>query len=790
MPRDLSRSRAILIGNAVYDDPRIPDLPAASRCVRAMKKLLTGRLCGWPQDRVASLDDVEKPDDLARSIARLVKDVDDVLLLYYVGHGLRTAKGQLALAVKSSERDPVLLPHTAALYESIVDILRECSAPTKLVILDCCHAELGNKANFIFQSADLVDDYPVDGLYFIGASKIHEMAKAPKGGELTFFTDNFIATVEEGLPDRSEWLALHELFVELRRRMVRKRLPEPVEAGIRNAGGFQFARNAALLPPPPPPPPPRNQAWIAILAVAVTMFVIVLIGGTVYALQGHGATSALSSGCTAHSHLGGLNNNEHIGLVDSSCFTADSDMAKVAKGIEAENKLVVNGTAPYRTVVFFGVMSNAAGAGTNPASLYHLRGVLLAQHHYNNDHSTTLKMRVLLANAGDQFQAGIDAAKVIIQQVHSDPSIVAVIGIGQSRVFALNAIHELESVSLPVISTSVTGELMMQNSNFFRISPGNERQAQMGAVFARSKAHRVMILENENSHIRGQNYDLYSENLASDFKYYFEDASHSVIDKCHYGEDASKPAIYCQNQPNTLLDVPRLRDLICQEKPDLIFFAGRAISLPALFTTPGGSCQQLPTVLGSSDVPKYAGTSKLRAYIHAYHSSLYYLSFAPARLQGCVFINDQFSPLDRAHGTGQRPFQTEPMCSFLQEYRAKWPQSSSEPQGPDNDPGFSFDSSDAMLGYDSLQTVLQVIKTFGSPSMGPDTILWALSQQGVAFNGVSGRVSFSPPARAVPNKPVYITMLDDVNGTLTLQLSCGQFSDSSAAQGPDCPTIQ
>jgi len=86
---------------------------------------------------------VSAPHELARRIVDLVKGVQDVLLLYYVGHGMRTANGQLALAVQESSADSELLPHTAIMYEAIARILRGSPAVTKLVILDCCHAELG-----------------------------------------------------------------------------------------------------------------------------------------------------------------------------------------------------------------------------------------------------------------------------------------------------------------------------------------------------------------------------------------------------------------------------------------------------------------------------------------------------------------------------------------------------------------------------------------------------------------------------------------------------------------------
>lgn len=245
MEIDRSRSRAILIGNSTYRDPRIADLPAAAACITAMAEMLGGDLCDWPADRITCLVDVATPSELARRVVGAVKGVQDTVLVYYVGHGLRTSDGQLALAVSDAEADPESLPHTAILYEAVARILRGCPAATKLVILDCCHAELGTRANYMFQSADLAEAYPVDGLYFIGASKIHQNAKSPLDGGLSYFTSALLGVLRDGIPNRSPWLRLDQIFVELRGRLLRSNLPEPVEAGIRGAHQFPFSRNAA-----------------------------------------------------------------------------------------------------------------------------------------------------------------------------------------------------------------------------------------------------------------------------------------------------------------------------------------------------------------------------------------------------------------------------------------------------------------------------------------------------------------------------------------------------------------
>src|SRR5262245_14543404 len=106
MVRDFSASRAILIGNGSFTErDRIPQLPAAP-CVTAISELLTGELCGWPADRVETILDAAAPSVLALRILRAIREVDGVLLVFYVGHGIRTREGQLALALRDTVTDP------------------------------------------------------------------------------------------------------------------------------------------------------------------------------------------------------------------------------------------------------------------------------------------------------------------------------------------------------------------------------------------------------------------------------------------------------------------------------------------------------------------------------------------------------------------------------------------------------------------------------------------------------------------------------------------------------------
>jgi len=249
--RDYSRSRAVLIGNGTFTEhEKIPAVPAPG-CVAAMLDLLTSDLCGWPRDRISLFENLPNPADLARGLVRAVREAEDVLLVYYVGHGMLTMTGDLVLALGDTEADPEALPYTALPYASLARIMRGSTATTKLVILDCCYAETANQAVFGTQSADLADAYPVDGLYFIGASKRREKAGFPLYGDLTYFTEAFIETVRAGVPGSppAPELTLAQIFSAVRARLAAGGLPEPADSGIRDARQYPFASNAALSRP-------------------------------------------------------------------------------------------------------------------------------------------------------------------------------------------------------------------------------------------------------------------------------------------------------------------------------------------------------------------------------------------------------------------------------------------------------------------------------------------------------------------------------------------------------------
>ncbi|MEY9931225.1 WD40 repeat protein [Catenulispora sp. GP43] len=244
MGSDPFRSRrAVLIANSRYTESTIIDLPAASASLTAMTDLLCGELCGWSQDELRTIADAPDPAALARLVQPEVGDVEDLLLVYYAGHGFRTMDSTLALALRDTDPHPELLPSTGMLYDRLAQIISGSPAKTKIVILDCCFAELANRGNHQIGSASRSGN-PYVGLYFIGASEAEERASAPTDGSPTYFVQALIDVIGHGIDVDLDALSIEQVYRAVNERLRSTGLAEPVDSAIRGARDRPFARNA------------------------------------------------------------------------------------------------------------------------------------------------------------------------------------------------------------------------------------------------------------------------------------------------------------------------------------------------------------------------------------------------------------------------------------------------------------------------------------------------------------------------------------------------------------------
>ncbi|THJ25822.1 caspase family protein, partial [Candidatus Frankia alpina] len=141
-PPDFPRSRAILLGTSTY--AHLPAIPAALNSLRAMERLLTGPLCGWPADRVTVFADLRGPGELTAPL-RLVRDTSDVLFFYYVGHGQPTLDEDLCMGLVDTAVEAEERKLTGLSMSTLRETLGYSQARVKVVVLDCCFSGIATE---------------------------------------------------------------------------------------------------------------------------------------------------------------------------------------------------------------------------------------------------------------------------------------------------------------------------------------------------------------------------------------------------------------------------------------------------------------------------------------------------------------------------------------------------------------------------------------------------------------------------------------------------------------------
>jgi hypothetical protein len=250
-------SRAVLVGVSAYEYAEFPPIRAARNSVEAMRSLLADQaLCGWPPEWITVIANPISAASLATQVADLAEGTTGVLLLYYVGHGVLSASGELCLTVTSTRPDR---PKISGLpWETLAEVLRSCPAAVRLAILDCCFAGQAAEALAGDRDQALADVAHVEGVYTLTATTRNRAAHAPppdrQDTACTSFTGELRDLVRFGIPGKGSRLTFGDIYPVLRQRLSAKGLPAPSQRGTAAVGQFPFSANADASAGPVPRP--------------------------------------------------------------------------------------------------------------------------------------------------------------------------------------------------------------------------------------------------------------------------------------------------------------------------------------------------------------------------------------------------------------------------------------------------------------------------------------------------------------------------------------------------------
>jgi hypothetical protein len=247
---DYSQSRAILIGTSTYQNTKdFLEVPAAANSLAGMWEALTNPdLCGWPESSVTALQNPVGMREVVRTLRRLARATEEVLLVYFVGHGVILPSGKLCLVLSDTDAED---PDISGLeFERVREALLNSPARLKIVVLDCCYSGRAIEALSADEIADTTD---TRGVYTLTASDhaAHVPPLSQQANTATSFTAELLDLIRTGIPGGPEQLTLGNLYPPLRRRLQMRGLPAPNQRGTDTADQFPFTRNSARRCPEP-----------------------------------------------------------------------------------------------------------------------------------------------------------------------------------------------------------------------------------------------------------------------------------------------------------------------------------------------------------------------------------------------------------------------------------------------------------------------------------------------------------------------------------------------------------
>ncbi len=233
---------ALLIGVSEYL-PEFPALPSAVKDVEAMKEVLDNSEMG-------GFDDIKMlPNSNRQQIEEAIyelfadRDKDDVLLLYFSGHGVKSREGNLFLATpKTRKGQRGIVTPTAVGASFLQSQMNDSFSQRLVVILDCCYSGAFTKGMTAKgdENIDIEAELGGKGRAILMSSSSTQSSFESEGSELSIYTKYIVEGIKTGAADTDKdgKISADELHQYVREK-VKKESPAmtpqfaPVQEGFR-----------------------------------------------------------------------------------------------------------------------------------------------------------------------------------------------------------------------------------------------------------------------------------------------------------------------------------------------------------------------------------------------------------------------------------------------------------------------------------------------------------------------------------------------------------------------------
>ncbi|MBV8542544.1 MAG: hypothetical protein JO063_02265 [Pseudonocardiales bacterium] len=245
-------TRVLLVGTGSYaPGSGLVSVPAVPSTLADLGQVLMER-CGVVAERLRVLRDPESPTQMGLALAEEAEQPSEVLLFYYVSHGVISSGGRLYLSSAATDRRPTRLAHTALAYSAVREAALASKARSIIVVLDCCFS---GRAVETLSTGKIADLAAVHGGYVLAAASQEEMALAPVGQPHTAFTGELIRLLTDGDPQAPLLITLRHVFDALERAALARNFPLPQQRASGTITDLVLCTNPAYQAPHQQPTP-------------------------------------------------------------------------------------------------------------------------------------------------------------------------------------------------------------------------------------------------------------------------------------------------------------------------------------------------------------------------------------------------------------------------------------------------------------------------------------------------------------------------------------------------------
>ncbi|WP_026423236.1 caspase family protein [Actinokineospora inagensis] len=235
-------ARAVLIGSSTFDDSGLTAIPVVKRCLDDLRHVLTADGLVHPDHCAVLLDEAGLPE-LGRKLIAGLAGAEDLLIVYYVGHGLIGRRGELYLGMRAT--DVAYPEHGSLPWTTLHDRIADSPARTKIVILDCCFSGRALGETLSDPVSVVRGQLEIEGTCLLTSAQRNQVALVLPNEPHTSFTGRLLDILTNGIEGGGEFLTVDEVYRALVSRMTGAGLSTPEKLGTRTADRFRIARNAA-----------------------------------------------------------------------------------------------------------------------------------------------------------------------------------------------------------------------------------------------------------------------------------------------------------------------------------------------------------------------------------------------------------------------------------------------------------------------------------------------------------------------------------------------------------------